>query len=200
MKNNYCVYLHINPKTKEVFYVGQGLPKRPYDFYMDSSYSNRNECWCNTVKLFGNPDVEVILKDITKEESLYYEENWTNFFGLENLCNRKSGAKLTPEQIQQRRESWTINNPNNNPEVIQKKRDALTGKPKSAEHIANNVAAHEKAIIQLDAKSGCFIAEWESQSKAGRSLGIKQGDINNCLKGRQHTAKGYIWKYKEGDV
>ena len=41
-----------------------------------------------------------------------------------------------------------------------------------------------------------FIKEWPSIREAGRQLGISQGSICSCCKGRLKTAGGFIWKYK----
>lgn len=49
-----------------------------------------------------------------------------------------------------------------------------------------------KIIIQYD-KQNNFIKEWSSISEAQRQIG---GDIKGALAGRQKTAAGFIWKYK----
>lgn len=41
-----------------------------------------------------------------------------------------------------------------------------------------------------------FIAEYQSISEASRQIGLSNGSINRCLKGKQKTAGGSIWKYK----
>lgn len=53
-----------------------------------------------------------------------------------------------------------------------------------------------KAICQFDIK-GNFIKEWESQTKASMHLNINRTSIGNCLKNRNQTAGGYVWKFKE---
>ena len=51
----------------------------------------------------------------------------------------------------------------------------------------------KKPILQYDL-DGNFIREWECASDVGK-VAVKS--INNCLKGKNKTAYGYIWKYKE---
>ena len=51
-------------------------------------------------------------------------------------------------------------------------------------------------ILQFT-KSGEFVKEWPSAHEAGRQLGISQGNICNCLKGRYKHAGGYVWRYKD---
>jgi group I intron endonuclease len=53
----------------------------------------------------------------------------------------------------------------------------------------------KKKVLQYN-KQGEFVKEWESLTKVTESLGIRQGDISNCIAGKQRTAKGFIWKYK----
>lgn len=42
-------------------------------------------------------------------------------------------------------------------------------------------------------KLGEFIGRYESQQQASKITGIRQGDISNCIQGRQKTAKGFTW-------
>ena len=45
-----------------------------------------------------------------------------------------------------------------------------------------------------------FIKTWEYAKLASIELGINYSSLNCCLRGRNKTAGGYIWKYyKEGD-
>lgn len=41
-----------------------------------------------------------------------------------------------------------------------------------------------------------WIKDWESSKKASLSLNIDPGTLTSCLKGRQKTSGGFIWKYK----
>jgi hypothetical protein len=45
-------------------------------------------------------------------------------------------------------------------------------------------------------KDGATIREWPSAKEAGGTLKIDHTNISNCLKGRQATAGGFSWKYK----
>jgi hypothetical protein len=55
---------------------------------------------------------------------------------------------------------------------------------------------NKKPILQFD-KSGTFIKEWASIKEAGKSLNIYSSNITNCAKGRERSAGGFIWKYKD---
>jgi hypothetical protein len=54
---------------------------------------------------------------------------------------------------------------------------------------------NSKSVYQYD-KHGNIIVEWKSAKQAAKMLGIDQGNLITCLKGRQKTAGGFVWKYK----
>jgi group I intron endonuclease len=54
----------------------------------------------------------------------------------------------------------------------------------------------KKPVVQYD-RNGKYVREWECLTEVTTTLNIRQGDISNCIKGRQKTAKGFIWKYKK---
>jgi len=53
-----------------------------------------------------------------------------------------------------------------------------------------------KCVGQYDLQ-GNFIKEWTSQSEAGRFYNIDSTGIYACCRGKQKSAGGFIWKYKE---
>ena len=50
-------------------------------------------------------------------------------------------------------------------------------------------------ILQYD-KQNNFIKEWPSQKQAANELNLDTGTLTTCLKGRQKTCGGFIWRYK----
>lgn len=63
---------------------------------------------------------------------------------------------------------------------------------------ARNGAIKKQArpVIQYSL-DGKFIAEYFSAMEAGRQTGCRQSGISECCNGKQKTAFGYIWRYKE---
>ena len=59
-------------------------------------------------------------------------------------------------------------------------------------HRDNNRKSHNKPILQYKL-DGEFVREWDSTTAVGKEV-VK--GINHCLKGRNKTAYGYVWKYK----
>jgi hypothetical protein len=51
---------------------------------------------------------------------------------------------------------------------------------------------NSKAVYQCD-KNRNIIKEWKSSKQAAEALGIDQGNIITCIKGRQKTSGGFIW-------
>lgn len=59
--------------------------------------------------------------------------------------------------------------------------------------------AASKPILQYD-KKGNLVREWKSARQATEALGLKShSTICNCLKGKNKTAGGFVWKYKYKD-
>jgi hypothetical protein len=50
------------------------------------------------------------------------------------------------------------------------------------------------SIIQFDLKNN-LIKKWPSQKQAANELHLDLGTLTACLKGRQKTCGGFIWKY-----
>ena len=89
----YCVYFHLIPKTKKVFYVGVGKKTRPYNIY------DRNNLWKKIVNKYGF-DVEIVTSDISWDEACRLEIEYIKAFGridnktgcLANLTNGGEGT------------------------------------------------------------------------------------------------------------
>lgn len=56
----------------------------------------------------------------------------------------------------------------------------------------------KKPVSQYDL-NGNLIGEYDSVLEAVEICGIWKGGISTVLKGKQKTAGGYVWKYKEDD-
>lgn len=53
-----------------------------------------------------------------------------------------------------------------------------------------------KSVVQLT-KEGVYVKTWEYIKQASAQLGIGQGDIINCCKGKYKSAGGFVWHYLE---
>jgi predicted DNA-binding protein YlxM (UPF0122 family) len=73
-----CVYLHRNPKTKEVFYVGIGVETRAKDF------SKRSIFWSNYKNKYGI-EVDIIKKGLSSKKAQNIEVELIKKYGRRDL-------------------------------------------------------------------------------------------------------------------
>ena len=53
----------------------------------------------------------------------------------------------------------------------------------------------DRNIEQLDAETGAVLARWSSGSAADRGLGFSKDTVGRALRGAQHLAGGFRWRY-----
>lgn len=257
---NYYLYYHKNPLTKELFYVGIGTNKRAWDFI-----SGRNPHYKNYVKKYGEPIVDIIRENLTKEEACSLEMEFITKYGRKGiepdgiLLNKSIGGevialgnKFTEEQKQKIVQAKTgqkynipegrIHGSKGKPkpewfmdeELKEKISKANKGKKHTKIHTNKGIPRtletkqkiskanskpkpngfgdkikqvvnykligekNSKSVIQLDVQNN-VIQEFKSVKEALIFLNKSTNNscITACLKGRQKTAFGYIWKYKE---
>ena len=74
----YCVYFHINPIKNEVFYVGIGNIKRPYQT------RSRNKHWKHVVNKYGYI-IKIIHENLSWDKACELEIKYINEFGRKDL-------------------------------------------------------------------------------------------------------------------
>ena len=102
------------------------------------------------------------------------------------LSNSKKGQKFSEET----RKKMSEYAKHRSPEHLRKLSESNTGKKKSLEQKMKAWVP----IVQLD-KDGNIIKHYGSATQAFEETGIDKRQINNCCKGRQKTAHGFVWKY-----
>lgn len=192
----YYIYTHLNPETKEVFYVGLGKKNRAWN------PSGRNNFWQNYVNKYGY-EVEIIAENLTRKQAAKIEMELIAKLGRKQLdeggtlVNRSTGGEgsigYTHTEEFKREMSKKRKGKTKKPHsqaTKDKLSQALKGK---TDHITWN-----KPVLQYD-KQGNFIKEWKSIKEARTHTGarsiweVASGYQNNKFK----SSGGYIWKYKK---
>lgn len=213
------VYLHKNPKTGEIFYVGIGNRARAYHT------KNRNRIWNSYTKKHGKPVVEIIFTGLSAEEAKQIEKELIFKYGrkcheggtLVNIsyggessagieawnkgkklsketCERmsmsKKGIKLSPSVIECiRKRMLGDNNP-------QRKKFGPKKPPKynfSAPNLKGKDNPYSKTIYQIG--SDGLVVKMFYSSREVEKAGFDRGAVNRCIKGKVKTHKGYKWSH-----
>ena len=87
----YCIYRHLKPNG-EVFYIGIGNIKRPYE------RRHHNNLWDKVIKKHPNYEIQVLKKNATLEEVKDLEIILISYYGRKcdktgNLCNLSLGGE-----------------------------------------------------------------------------------------------------------
>lgn len=257
--NNYYLYYHLNPQTKEVFYVGIGVNGRAWDFV-----SGRSAHYKNYLKKYGNPIVDIVLQNLTKFDACNLEKEYIAKYGRKGidpegvLVNKSIGGEITAlgnKFSEEQKKKISQSKTGQKYRVVEGRIHGSKGKPKPKDFMndemrkkigdGNRGKKHKphknkgvpiaeetkrkigeansrpkppgfgdiirnlidyklvgeknsKPIIQLD-KNNNIIQEFKSIKEALEYFkkSINNSCITSCLKGRQKTAFGFIWKYKE---
>lgn len=163
-----------------------------------------------------------VWKDIKNYEGLYQVSNLGRvkslYFGKETILKPSKNNKgylfvyLFKDKIRQHcfihrlvAETF-IENSNNLPCINHKDENPLNNTLENLEwcsHLYNMTygtiverrsTKKKKAVNQYD-KANNLIKEWKSAIDIERAIGIAQGSIIRCCRGKQRTAGGYVWKY-----
>jgi hypothetical protein len=192
----YYVYTHLNPKTKEVFYVGIGKGNRAYN-----KWAGRNKFWDNYVNKHGF-EVEIIAENLTRNQAGKIEIQLIAELGRRQideggtLVNRSTGGDggnggytHTEEWKQKHRERH-----------LGKSKGPLSdeAKIKLSKALTGREVTWNKPVLQFD-KQGNFIREWPSAKMAKRETGAKNiFEVASGYKNQMYKSSGgYVWKYKE---
>lgn len=70
------VYFHRNPKTNKVFYVGIGVAKK-----RAGRLAGRSDYWKRYVAKHGNPIIQIVHENLSKEDACELERRYIKFYG-----------------------------------------------------------------------------------------------------------------------
>jgi len=176
------VYIHKNPITEEVFYVGQGTKHRN-KIERAFSKKSRSKWWNNYVNKHGLPIVEIVYSDLSKEEADKLEIELIRFYGRKDL-NEGSLVNLTDggdgsgkRSVEYCKEHSIRMRGENHP---------MWGKKHTKEWIENNSKSHMGKKLSEETKKKM------SESRKGKKrseetkkkMSISQSGENNGMYGR----------------
>ena len=205
----YYVYLLTDPRNNDqVFYCGKGSGLRWKSHLQNDSNIGKNSPTVNKIKKIQaeglQPGVIFLHTDIVDEklaydlESKYIEENYDSLTNIIKDARPPSakgrvawnkGKKMPRSSVEKgilkrigvkknfkNKEEWRANVSAS----LQGEKHPMYGKP----------AFNRKMIKELT--TGQI---FESQTIAANTLQLKQGDIANCLAGRQKSTKGFVFEF-----
>jgi hypothetical protein len=167
------VYRHRRLDTNEIFYIGIGNDKRPYDFH------KRSKWW---LKIFNktNINVEIIAKDLTKEEACKLEMFLISLYGrrdlgygpLVNMTDGGDNGGLGSIRTQEHKDAIAKSNRNRIVSEETKKKISKSNKGKTKGRIVSNETREKLS----KANKGKIISDETKEKLRQNNLGKKASD------------------------
>jgi hypothetical protein len=206
------IYRHIRLDKSTPFYIGIGKNNNHNRAF---SKKNRNVHWNNIINITPY-SVEIMLDDITWEEACEKEKEFILLYDkikngglLCNIADGGNGGSLGEEVNAKRKTSLMghfVSEETKNKireKAIGRKISTETKKKMSLTHKENKTGnwlkynGHENGrafkVYQYSI-NGDFIKEWDCAKYAIDYYNLNRSAISGCLKGRQKSAGGFIWK------
>jgi hypothetical protein len=97
VRNNlrYYVYLYVDPRDHQPFYIGKGKGNRVYAHLSDASETEKVERISELQKLGLEPVIEILKYDLTEREAFLIESAGIDLIGIDRLTNRVKGHAMT---------------------------------------------------------------------------------------------------------
>ena len=175
----HCVYTH-SKKDGSIFYVGMGLPSRPFNCF------SRSDKWKEVASETGFK-VSIIEDYISEDEAYELEE-----FLISEL--RESGEKLV--NISEGGKGWRGSKHSDQSKLKISK--ALSNHNRSIEHCKAISKAKKGVTVQKKCKKVQCIDTgeiFESASKASKMLNVSLSGVSLAANGKRKTNGGYRFKY-----
>lgn len=193
------IYKITSPSNK--IYIGQTNNfKERIRRYKTLACKSQRKLYNSFIKYkFSNHNINIIYKcefDITQEELDIIEIFYIKLYdSLNKGLNLTIGGKGSKGYVFTKKDKLKIskNTKGKKKSKETKLKMSTYHQNRPFEHIENNRKARFKPVLQYDIH-GNFVKEWESLISVTSSI---KGDIRSCIKGRQKTAAGFIWKYKQ---
>lgn len=190
----YYVYTHLNPITKDVFYVGIGYGNRAWN-----KWAGRNKFWENYVEKHGF-EVEIIADNITRKQAEKIEINLIAELGRRQideggvLVNRSIGGERCTGYTHTEEYKKKLSEERKGKCTRKERKLSDSAKEKISKKLKGRTPTWYKPITQMD-KEGNIIKEWPSINEAKKATGAKS--IWEVTTGKAKTSGGFKWKFKQ---
>ena len=205
------IYKITSPSKK--VYIGQSrnIKKRWNDYSVHKKKQKDQTAIFYSLKKYGkeNHVFEVIeecsLEELNERE-IYYIEKYDSVNNRLNISRGgyyfwevNVGKKHKKETIDKMKEYWAENAKPRSKETIAKISKTKQENPRitTPEMVEKyrKASTSTKSISQFDLE-GNHISDFNSINEAARHLNIRNDGVSACLRGKQKTAYGYIWRYQ----
>lgn len=178
MNSDFYVYLHINPKMGEPFYVGKGRKNRAFET------QKRSNWWNNFVNKNGF-DVIILEDSLFEKKALEREVYWIKRIGRKNLnkgllINLTNGGEGTSGRIltdEQRKKLSEINIGNKN--CLGRKLSDETKAKMSLSAINKKHSWANNHPVNAYSEIGELVFTFKSETEAAKFLNKTRCSINN---------------------
>ena len=192
----YYVYAHLNPESKEIFYIGIGFDNRAWNLK-----AGRNRFWHNYVNKYGC-DVKILKNNLTREEAGEIEKDLISFLGRRHLDEGGTLVNISEGGDGGNRgythtDEWKINQ-SLKTKGKKKKPHSEESKRKISESLlkAEKKGPEGRKVAQYD-KKGNLIKIWDHMKQAERVTGAKNiFEVASGYKNQMYKSSGgFVWKY-----
>ena len=189
----YYVYTHLDPITKDIFYVGIGFGNRAWN-----QWAGRNKFWENYVNKHGF-EVYIIIDNITRKQAEKIELNLIADLGRRQidsggvLVNRSIGGETSKGYTHTDEFKRKLSEDRKGKCTRKERKLSEDTKEKISNKLKGRIPTWFKPVIQMDIE-GNFIKEWPSVNEAKKYTNAKS--IWEVTTGKQKTSGGFKWKFK----
>ena len=189
--SKYYVYVHLNPITKDIFYVGIGSGNRAWN-----KWAGRNKFWENYVNKHGF-EVDIIEQNITRKQAERIEQKLIAELGRRQLdeggilVNRSIGGEGSTGYTHTEEFKKKLSEDRKGKCTRINRKHSEETKLKISKTLKERKHKWGKPVLQLD-KDGNILNEWYSITEARKQTGAKT--IWEVIKGKHKTSGGYKWK------
>ena len=195
---NYIVYMHTVPNGRKYIGITSQEPSRRWRGGMHYSYNKR---FFAVIVKYGWDNIkhEILLENLSQEEAEEKEialikalKTDQEEYGY-NLTSGGKGATGCIKSLETREKLRAINTGRKHTDETKKK---MSENRKGKFTGAENPRARKVGQYDMD---GNLIKVWDSLQDVSRAFSVAESNIWNVCNGNRKTAKGFVWRYYNGD-